>query len=63
MQNAPVSRPAVARLPDVVRELRVSMSTVRRLIKAGRLRTVSLGKRAVGVTYAEIARFLADQQA
>lgn len=55
------SRPAVARFPDAAHELRVSLSTVRRLVKAGRLRTVSLGTRAVGITYAELSRFLAAQ--
>lgn len=62
MQDAPVSsRPAVARLPDAAHELRCSLSTVRRLVKAGRLRTVKLGVRCVGITYAEISRFLAAQ--
>lgn len=62
MQEAsPAQRPAVARLPDAAHELRVSLSTVRRLVKAGRLRTVSLGTRAVGITYAELSRFLAAQ--
>lgn len=55
------SRPAVARLPDAAHELGVSLSTVRRLVAAGRLKSVSLGKRAVGITYAEISRFLAAQ--
>lgn len=58
---ANTSRPTVARLPDAARELCISLSTVRRLVKAGRLRTVSLGSRAVGITYAEILRFLAAQ--
>lgn len=51
----------MARFPDAAHELRVSLSTVRRLVKAGRLRTVSLGTRAVGITYAELSRFLAAQ--
>lgn len=60
VQEVSSSRPQVARLNDAAHELRVSQSTVRRLIAAGRLKSVSLGKRAVGVTYAEISRFLAD---
>jgi excisionase family DNA binding protein len=55
------SRAQVARLPDAAHELGISLSTVRRLVKAGRLKTVSLGTRAVGITYAEISRFLAAQ--
>lgn len=55
------SRPQVARLPDTAHELHVSLSTVRRLVKAGRLKTIKLGTRCVGITYAEIERFLATQ--
>ena len=55
------SRPAVARIPDAAHELRCSLSTVRRLIKAGQLKPVKLGPRAIGITYAEIERFLAAQ--
>ena len=63
MENiSPASRPAVARIPDAAHELRASISTVRRLIKAGELKTVKLGPRAIGITYAEISRFLAAQQ-
>lgn len=58
---APTS--AVARIPDATRYLRISRSGVYRLIKAGKLRTVQLGARSVGITYAELARFLAAQQA
>ena len=63
VQDAPTSsRPAaVARFPDSALHLGVSLSTLRRLVKAGRLKTVALGPRAVGITYAELARFLADQ--
>lgn len=62
MQDALVpSRPAVARFPESALHLRVSLSTLRRLVKAGRLRTVSLGVRAVGITYAELDRFLTSQ--
>lgn len=55
--------PAVARLPDAALHLRVSLSTVRRLVKAGRLQTVKLGDRAIGVTYVELNRFLASAAA
>jgi excisionase family DNA binding protein len=62
MQDAPVSsRPLLVRLPDAAHELRCSLSTVRRLVKAGRLKTVKSGPRAIGITYAEISRFLAAQ--
>ncbi len=56
------TRPQVARIPHAAHHLCVSESTVRRLIKAGRLKAVKLGPRAVGVTYAELDRFLAAQQ-
>lgn len=53
--------PAVARIPDATRYLRISRSGIYRLIRAGRLRTVHLGARSVGITYAELDRFLATQ--
>lgn len=56
------SRPDVARIPHAAHRLCVSESTIRRLIKAGELKTVKLGPRAVGITHAEISRFLAAQQ-
>lgn len=55
--------PAVARFPDAALHLRVSLSTLRRLVKTGRLHAVRLGPRAVGVTYAELNRFLASATA
>ena len=53
--------PAVARIPDATRYLRISRSGIYRLISAGKLRTVQLGARTVGITYAEMDRFLAGQ--
>lgn len=58
---SPTSRPAVARFPESARHLGVSLSTLRRLVKAGRIKSVSLGTRAVGITYDELQRFLAAQ--
>ena len=55
--------PAVARFPAAALHLQVSLSTVRRLVKAGRLQTVKLGNRAGGVTYVELNRFLASATA
>jgi excisionase family DNA binding protein len=60
MRNRPsVTNPDPAlRLPESAKYLGLSVKTVRRHIKAGRLKAVRLGMLALGIRVSELERFL-----
>lgn len=60
-QTTPTTpRAAVARTADACAYLRLSRTTLHRLVKAGKLKPVQLGVRAVGFRYDDLDAFLSD---
>ena len=53
-------RAAIARTTAACAYLGLSRTTLHRLVKAGKLKPVKLGERAVGFTYADLDRFISD---
>lgn len=59
LKNArPATPAAVARTLDACHYLNVSRTTLHRLVKAGKLRPVQLGVRAVGFRYSDLDAYL-----
>ncbi len=59
MKQEPKPTPLAVSLDDAAKMMSVSIYTVRRLVKAGKLRSAKVGRRVV-ITIREMERFLND---